>query len=283
MKKRKINRANFLLIPLIIIFIIFFIIPFLILAYYSFLTKTGSQVIPTKPYTIAAYAKFFSNPYYLRVVGRTIWLSFITAAICALLGYPVAYFIAHTKGYLKSVLLVVVILPLVSGLVVQTLGLYGLMSSYGPINNFLMAIGLIKEPIKMLGTMGGVTAGLVQGFIPYMILPIITSIQSIPGNVLEAADNLGANGFQKFIHVTLPLSRGGILSGSILVFGCTLNSYATPLSLGQGKIPVIGTAIYQQAMQSFNWPFASAMAMLLIVLVLVVFVIGTAVTGRSQK
>ena len=281
--KKSTNRANIMLIPLTIIFVILFVVPFIVLLYYSFLTYKSGQVIPTTPYTLGAYAKFFSDSFYPRVVGRTIVISLVTALICSVLGYPVAYFISKSKGYLKTILLVIVILPLVAGVMVQTLGLYGILTSYGPVNNFLLTLGIIDEPIEFLGTETGVIIGLTQGFLPYMILPVMNSIQAIPDNVLEAADNLGANSVHRFLNVTFPLSKTGVISGFVLVFGCCLNSYTTPLLLGRGKVSVIGTVIYQQAMQLFNWPFAAAIAMILIALVLVVFTITTLLPKKIHK
>ena len=281
--KKSVNRANAMIVPLTAVFVVLFIIPFLVLLYYSFLTYKSGQVIPSTPYTIDAYRKFFADSFYPRVVGRTIRLSFLTAIICAVLGYPVAYYISKAKKYKKTILLVVVILPLVAGVMVQTLGLYGILTSYGPVNNALLALGIIDEPIEFLGKEAGVLIGLTQGFLPYMILPVLTVIQAIPENVLEAADNLGANGFQRFIRVTLPLSKSGIISGFVLVFGCCLNSYTTPLLLGRGKVSVIGTGIYQQAMALYNWPFASAIAMILIALVLVVFCVANIVPRQMKK
>lgn len=280
--KKSVNKANAMLIPLTIIFVVFFIIPFIVLLYYSFLTSSSGQVIPTTPYTIASYKKFFQDSFYPRVVMRTIGISLLTASICTVLGYPVAYFISKSRGYKKTILLVIIILPLVAGVMVQTLGLYGILTSYGPVNNALLYLGIINEPIEFLGTPTGVVIGLTQGFLPYMILPVMNSIQAIPDNVLEAADNLGANGVQRFFRVTLPLSKTGIISGFVLVFGCCLNSYTTPLLLGRGKVSVIGTTIYQQAMQLFNWPFASAIAMILISIVLLVYML-TNIIPKSMK
>lgn len=272
--KKSVNKANAMLVPLTVVFVFLFIIPFLILLYNSFLTYKAGQVVPTTPFTVGSYLKFFSDSFYPRVVGRTLLLSLITSLVCVFLGLPVAFYISKSRKYKKTILLVLVILPLVAGVMVQTLGLYGMLTSYGPINNALLALGIIKEPIEFLGKPSGVIIGLTQGFLPYMILPILNSVQAIPANVTEAANNLGANGIKTFWYVTLPLCKTGIISGIVLVFGCCLNSYTTPLLLGRGKVSVIGTTIYQQAMQLYNWPFASAIAMILIALVLIVFTVS---------
>lgn len=281
--KKSVNKANALLIPLILVFLVLFIIPFFVLVYYSFLTYRSGQVVPSTPYTLSAYGKFFADSFYPRVVLRTIGISFLTAALCSVFGYPVAYYISKSRGYKKTILLVIVILPLVAGVMTQTLGLYGMLTSYGPVNNALLYMGIIEEPIEFLGRPSGVVIGLTQGFLPYAILPIMTSIQAIPDNVMEAADNLGANGVQRFLRVTLPLSKTGIISGFVLVFGCCLNSYTTPLLLGRGKVSVIGTTIYQQSMQLYNWPFASAIAVILIALVLIVFALTTMIPKKVKQ
>lgn len=281
--KKSVNRANALLIPLTLVFVVLFIIPFVVLFYYSFLTRASGQVVPSLPFTLSSYLKFFEDSYYPRVVGRTLTLSLLTGGICVVLGYPVAYYITKAKGYVKTLLLVVVILPLVSGVITQTLGLYGMLTSYGPINNALLWAGVIDEPVEFLGTTTGVVIGLTQGFLPYMILTVMNSIQAIPDNVLEAADNLGANAVQRFFLVTLPLSKTGVIAGFVLVFGCCLNAYTTPLLLGRGKVSVIGTAIYQQAMELYNWPFASAIAMILIALVLFFFALSNTLMNQRKK
>lgn len=281
--KKSVNKANAMLIPLTLVFFVLFIIPFLVLVYYSFLTYRSGQVVPSTPYTLGAYVKFFADSFYSRVVLRTVGISLLTALCCSVLGYPVAYYVSKSRGYKKTLLLVIIILPLVAGVMTQTLGLYGMLTSYGPVNNVLLSLGIIEEPIEFLGRTSGVVIGLTQGFLPYSILPIMTSIQAIPDNVMEAADNLGANGVQRFLRVTLPLSKTGVLSGFVLVFGCCLNSYTTPLLLGRGKVSVIGTTIYQQAMQLYNWPFAAAIAVILIALVLVVFTLTTMIPKKIKQ
>lgn len=268
-----------MLLPLAGLFFIMFAVPFMYLLYTSFLTYTSGQVSPGMPFTIASYVKFFQDSYYAEVVLRTFWFSLVTASICVILAYPLAFVMAKATGYLKTTLLVLVTLPLISGVIVQTSGWYGLLTDYGTINNVMMALGIIDEPVSILGTSTAIIIGLVQSFLPYMVLPIMNVLQVIPNNVLEAAENLGANRVQRFFRVVFPMSLGGVAAGFVLVFGACLSSYTTPSILGRGKVQVIGTIVYQQAMQLFNWPFAATMSMILLVL-LIVFVL---LTSRKPK
>jgi len=263
---------NMLLLPLAALFFVMFIIPFFYLLYTSFLTYTSGQVSPGMPFTLGSYLKFFRDSYYAVVIGRTLWLSLLSAVICTIMAYPLAFFMARAQGYLKTILLVLVTLPLISGVVVQTMGWYGLLAAYGTVNNILKALHIIHDPIQFLGTSSAIVIGLVQSFLPYMVLPIMNILQVIPKNVLEAAENLGANGAQRFFRITFPLSLGGVGAGFVLVFGACLSSYTTPSILGSGKVQVIGTVVYQQAMQLFNWPFSAAISMILLVLLLILAV-----------
>ena len=281
MLKTKLYKSDSLLIPLAILFFIFFIIPFFMLFYNSFLTYTG-RVEPSLPLTFENYVKFFNDSYYPGVIKTTFYISIATTFLVTLLAYPLAYFMSKIDGYLKTILLVLSTLPLISGVMVQNMGLYGMMTNYGTVNNFLKALNIIQEPLQLLGNETAVIIGLTQGFLPYMILPVMNSIQAIPQNVQQAAESLGANAFHRFIRVTFPLSFRGIAAGAVLVFGASLSSYTTPSILGRGKVQVIGTVVYQQAMQLFNWPFASTIAMILLLIILLFMPCSRFITRKSK-
>ena len=251
------------------------------LFYNSFLTYTG-RVEPSLPLTFENYVKFFNDSYYPGVIKTTFYISIATTFWVTLLAYPLAYFMSKIDGYLKTILLVLSTLPLISGVMVQNMGLYGMMTNYGTVNNFLKALNIIQEPLQLLGNETAVIIGLTQGFLPYMILPVMNSIQAIPQNVQQAAESLGANAFHRFIRVTFPLSFRGIAAGAVLVFGASLSSYTTPSILGRGKGQGIGTVGYQQAMQLFNWPFASTIAMILLLIILLFMPCSRFITRRSK-
>ncbi|OQB24057.1 MAG: Putrescine transport system permease protein PotH [Firmicutes bacterium ADurb.Bin182] len=282
MFRAKYNKMDAMLIPLALLFFIFFVIPFIMLLYNSFLTYTG-KVEPGLPITVQNYIKFFKDSYYPAVIGRTFYISIVTTLMVTVLAYPLAYFMAGIKGYLKTIMLVLVTLPLISGVMVQNMGMYGMMTNYGTINLFLMALHIIEEPVQLLGNNIAVIIGLTQGFLPFMILPVMNALQAIPENVLQASESLGANKVRQFLHITLPMSFGGCIAGAVLVFGASLSSYTTPTILGRGKCQVIGTVVYQQAMQLFNWPFASSIAMLLLLLILLIVPITKILSRRRRE
>jgi len=273
-----------MLLPLTLLFVIFFIIPFAMLFYNSFLTYAGSgKVQPSLPFTFENYIKFFKDSYYPGVIGRTFYIAAVTTVLVTVMAYPLAYLMAKTDGYVKTILLVLSTLPLISGVMVQNMGLYGMMTNYGTVNTFLKAIHIITEPLQLLGNETAVIIGLTQGFLPFMILPIMNSLQAIPQNVHQAAESLGANAFHRFMRVTFPLSLKGVAAGAVLVFGASLSSYTTPSILGRGKIQVIGTVVYQQAMQLFNWPFASTIAVLLLVIMMIVMACPKLFSKKERK
>lgn len=259
-------KHNFWLLvgPILLLYLLLFIVPFGILCVYSFLRYIPGSLNLVHTFTLENYLRFFQDAYYGQVLVRTVLISIIVTLISLIMAYPLAYFMAHSSSYTKTVLLVLVTLPLISGVIVQTLGWYCILARYGPVNNCLKALGLISNPINILGNEIGVTFGLIQGFLPFMVLPLMNSIQAIPASLHEAAESLGASKVMSFFRVTLPLSMNGILAGSLLVFCACLSSFTTPSVLGQGKVHVIGTIIYQQAIQLFNWPFASVLAIILL-------------------
>lgn len=279
---KKYKTRDMMIMPLVLLFFVFFAIPFVMLFYNSFLTYTGN-VIPEFPLTVQNYIKFFKDSYYPEVIGRTLYISIITTLLVTVLAYPLAYFMSKIKGYFKTILLVLVTLPLISGVLVQNMGLYGMLTNYGTVNNFLMALNIIDEPVQLLGNNFAVIIGLTQGFLPFMILPVMNSLQDIPENIHQAAESLGANKVNQFFRVTLPMSFGGCKAGAVLVFGACLSSYTTPSLLGRGKVQVIGTVVYQQAMQLFNWPFASSIAMLLLLLILIFMSLPKFITRQQDQ
>ncbi len=281
-KRKKYQTGDLMILPLSLLFFVFFAIPFVMLLYNSFLTYTG-RVMPELPLTLENYIKFFKDSYYPEVIGRTFYISFVTTLIVAVLAYPLAYFMAKLRGYFKTIMLVLVTLPLISGVMVQNMGLYGMLTNYGTVNRFLMALRIIDEPIQLLGNNLAVIIGLTQGFLPFMVLPVMNSLQAIPENIFQASESLGANKVRQFFRITLPLSLNGCIAGAVLVFGACLSSYTTPSILGRGKVPVIGTVVYQQAMQLFNWPFASSLAMILLLIILLFMPFSKLLTSRREK
>lgn len=271
-----------LILPASLIIGLVFLAPFALLAVQSFWTYVSSFVSePT--FTLANYQKLFVDSYYFQVYGRTAKLSLISTAITLVLAYPLARFISRLPTGKKGFMLSLVALPMIGGAMIQTMGWMTMMMRYGMLNGILMGIGLIQKPITFLGSELGVVIGLIQSFIPLMVLPLVASLGAIDESLEDAAKSLGANSMRTFFSVVLPLSLPGAISGTILVFMVNLTMFVTPSLLGQNKITVFGTLAYQQAIAVGNWPFASAFAIFFIFMLGVLALMGSWLTNAIQK
>jgi ABC-type spermidine/putrescine transport system permease subunit I len=250
-----------LLAPAIILIGVIFLLPFLQLLLYSFWSFVPGSLLPDTSLSLGNYRRLMEEPYYFEVYLRTIKISVIATLVTLILAYPLARFIARQKTGAKGLLLVLVMLPLIGGSMIQTLGWVTLLMRYGAINGTLLSLGMIEAPISFLGRELGIIIGLVQSFLPLLVLPLVASLGAIDASLEDAAKSLGANSFRTFFEIVLPLSMPGAIAGSTLVFIANLTSFVTPAMLGQGKIQVFGTLAYQQAIQVMDLPFSSAFSL----------------------
>ena len=259
-------RAWALLGPGMLWLVAFFLVPILIMLAYSVMPR-GIYGGVDRGVTLEHYRRFF-DPLYLEILRRTFVWSVGCTVICLVLGYPVAYVIA-LAGRWKNVLLFLVVLPFWTSFLVRTFAMIFLMRDTGLINNWLVKLGAIEEPITMLYTPFAVMAGLVYGFLPFMILPIYASLEKLDLSLLEAAEVLGARPVERFRRVTLPLSMPGVVAGCLLVFIPALGSFLTADLLGGAKQLMIGNLVQNQFSAARNWPFGSAASFIVMALVLV--------------
>lgn len=217
--------------------------------------------------TLEHYKRFL-DPLYLTILGRTLAWSVGATFLCLLVGYPTAWAIANA-GRWKNVLVFLVIVPLWSSFLVRTFAMIFLMRDSGLINTLLLKFGLITEPLTLLYTPSAVMAGLVYGFLPFMILPIYTSLEKLDPTLLEAAEVLGARPAARFWKVVWPLSLPGVAAGSLLTFIPALGSYLTSDLLGGAKQMMIGNLVQNQFTTARNWPFGSAASFVVMVGVLI--------------
>ena len=254
-----------LLAPATLLLVIIFLVPFFQLLITSFWTYVPGTVLPKTAFTFENYTRVITDTYNLSVYKETVLISLLATVVTFVLAYPLARLIAKQKAAVKSLLFVLVILPMIGGAMIQTLGWMTLLMRYGAINGTLRSLGIIHQPIAFLGNELGIIIGLVQSFLPLMIIPLVASLGAIDESIENAARSLGANAIRVFFEVTFPLSLPGAIAGSILVLMANLTSFVTPSMLGQGKIQVFGTYAYQEAIQVMNWPFSSAFAIFFIV------------------
>lgn len=258
-------RAWTLLAPGTLWLLAFFVIPVLIMAGYSAMDR-GTYGGVERGFTLESYSRFF-DPLYLRILARTVWLAALTTFLCLLIGYPLAYAIAGA-GRWKHALLFLVVLPFWTSFLVRTYAIMFLLRDTGLVNSALIALGVIDTPMTLLYTPGAVLAGLVYGYLPFMVLPVFASLEKLDPTLLEAAEGLGARPVARFVRVILPLSLPGIVAGSLLVFIPSLGAFLTPDLLGGAKQVMVGNLIQQQFGAARDWPFGSAASFILMALVL---------------
>lgn len=270
--KQQLKSNLLLLSPAFLLYVVIFFIPFIILLVSSFQVNEIEKSLWEKTFTLENYAKFLQEPYFIKSILSTFWMALIVVAISIVVGYIVAYIIFQSQNFMKTALITLVLTPSFSGVLLQSLGLYIIFARYGPINAILINLGILEAPVNFLGTYMAVVISLVHGFLPFMVLAILNSLRSIPPNVLEASKSLGANSWTTLMKVTLPLTRGGIMAGSILVFGGVVGSFTTLVIIGSSKIQLVGLVIYQQALRIFDWSFASVISVVLILILVLLTV-----------
>ncbi|MCC3412815.1 MULTISPECIES: ABC transporter permease [unclassified Microcoleus] len=277
---RKLYNLLLLLFPASAWLSVFFVLPVLIVLLYSFLER-GTYGGITWVFTLSNYQRLFSWVF-LGVIGRSLFLAFLTTAACLLVGYPLAFFIATRPPRWRNALLLLIIIPFWTNFLVRTYAWIILLRSEGVVNIALQNLQIITEPLNLLFTPFAVAIGLIYGYLPFMVLPLYSSIERFNFSLVEAAQDLGANDIRTFWRVFLPLTTRGIVAGSILVFVPAVGAFITPDILGGSKTIMVGNLIQNQFMKSRDWPFGSALSMLLTVIILVPVLIYFRVSDETE-
>ena len=278
-KNRQQTNLSLLLFPATAWLLVFFILPVLIVLLYSFLER-GTYGGVTWIFTLSNYQRLFSG-LFLGVIGRSLWLAFLTTVACLLVGYPLAFFIATRSPRWRNALLLLVIIPFWTNFLVRTYAWIILLRSEGVVNTALQSLQIISEPLNLLFTPLAVAIGLIYGYLPFMVLPLYSSIERFNFSLVEAAQDLGANDIRTFWRVFLPLTTRGIVAGSILVFVPAVGAFITPDILGGSKTVMVGNLIQNQFMKARDWPFGSALSMLLTLIILIPVLIYSRVSDET--
>ncbi|HEX5434129.1 MAG TPA: ABC transporter permease [Candidatus Angelobacter sp.] len=241
-----------------------FAAPFVIIIAYSFLTR-GVYGGVEHPWTAESYQRL-ADPLYLEVFLRSFVMAVAATVLCLLFAFPAALFIARAPRH-KNLYLQLVILPLWTSFLVRTYAWMFLLRDTGLINTALLKIGLIHAPLPLLYNDGAVLLGLVYGYLPFMVLPIYATLERLDPSLPEAAADLGARPLTTVFTVLVPLSRPGIIAGAVLVFIPCLGAYLTPDLLGGGRTVMVGNLVENQFTNARDWPFGSAVSILLMALV----------------
>ena len=251
--------------PHIVWSVLFIIAPLIFVAYYAFTDSNGA-------FTFANVGNFFT-PTYLKIFARSLKLAFIATAICLLIGYPIAYFISRCKPNTQRLLMLLLMLPMWMNFLIRTYAIMVLIQDKGIINSFLGNFGI--SPIRMLGTEGAVILGMVYDYLPYMILPIYSVMAKLDYRLVEAAADLGCNGFGVLRKVIFPLSISGVISGVTMVLVPSISTFYISQKLGDVDTLMIGDVIEQQYNAS-NYNMTASLSLVLMLILLV----GLAIVNR---
>lgn len=251
------------LFPALALLLVFFLYPMV-----TFL----AQGLFDPDFTLEHFNKAFGRPVYLKILWKTLKISAWTTLLCFVIGYPVAFTMAHATGKTKMLIITFVLIPFWTSVLVRMFAWMALMGRDGVINRALLQTGLIDQPMEMLFTQFAVLVGMVHYMLPYMILPIYAVMTGIPKNLMDAAANLGAPPAKTFWRIYFPLSLPGIGAGGLLVFIISMGFYVTPALLGGSKDVMLAQIIEQQISDTLNWGFAAALSAILLGVTIVLFI-----------
>ena len=260
------NKKNRLAIPYVLWAIIFTVVPLVIILIYSF-TKRDAFGNIVYEFTLENYRNFFT-PIYLNVLWRSVKLSVYSTILCLLIGYPMAFIISRAKGMKQNLMVMLFIVPLWTNFLLRTYAWMGLLRDQGVINEILLKLGIITDPIQMLYTNGAVILGMVYNFLPFMVLPIYSVLVKMDKSLIEAARDLGANELKVFKNVIFPLSFPGVATGVIMVFMPAVSTFIISDLLGGGQTILLGNLIQNQFIGARNWQFGSAVSVLMMLMLI---------------
>lgn len=258
MKKRK----NYLAYPYILWSALFIVVPLLLIIFFSCTKTVGGEYV----FSLDNFTRLM-KPIYLKVFGRSVWLAFLSTLLCLVIGYPVAYIISKKPERKKGMLILLFILPMWMNFLLRTYAWMAILGKNGILNILLTAIGL--DPVSILYTNGAVLLGMVYNFLPFMVLPIYTSLLKIDKDLINAAYDLGAGKFKAFTKVIFPLSVPGVVSGITMVFMPAVSTFVISRLLGGGQYTLLGNLIEQQFTTVGDWNFGSAISIVMMLLILI--------------
>ena len=253
----------------------FFVMPLLFVLSESFLGPDGKL-------TMARYLGVLSDAQFQNVYARTLKMALIVTVIAVFTAYPTAYLMMKIKSSHKAVLMSLVILPLMTSPVARTYAWIVILGRYGIVNQTLALFGLTKEPIRMLYTEGAIIVGLLQLFLPIMVLNLVSALENVAPEVEEAALSLGSTKIGTFFRVIVPLSFDGLIMGVTLVFTGSITAYVTPAILGGARVLTLATLMRQQALVLMNWEAATVIAVVMILTTLILHTIMKRFRPRNQ-
>lgn len=270
-----------LISPTMIYLGIFMLIPLLLVVVLSLMTRGPYGNVIYK-FNLANYGRLIDT-LYLRILVYSLYTAAVTTVACIIIGYPLAYFIARIPAKQRSLLLFLILIPFWTNFIIRIYAWIMILRTEGILNGVLLSLGVIKLPLDILYTPLAVQIGMLYEFLPFMVLPLYTSLEKIEMVQLEAAADLGAPPAKAFLRITLPLSVPGMIAGSILVFIPAMGMFVVPDLMGGAKTILVGNLIRNQFLTARDWPFGSAASMLLLILTLLVTLVYTRKAGFGEE
>lgn len=254
--------------PAMILVLIVMVLPVGWLFYLSFIGSEGG-------FSLENYARMLESKSYTRIFITTFKVSFLTTAICIAIGYPLAYFLSQLPARAANICMLAVLLPFWTSVLVRTYAWLVLLQRKGLINTWGIEAGLWSEPLPLVHNLTGTLIGMVHIMLPFLVLPLYSSMKAIDPDFLKAASNLGARPVQSFQQVFFPLSLPGLFAGSLIVFVLCLGFFVTPAVLGGGKVIMVSNQITNNIELFFNWGAASALGVVLLVVTLLILFVAS--------
>ncbi len=282
-RRRRALFSVLLLAPVRALLIGFFILPVAQLINLSTYAQQPSLQNPSPPHSLAHYANIFGDPFYLQTAANSILLGFWTTLATLVISYPVAFYITRISGWERTLISVACLLPPFVNVIVGILGWYILLLPYGVIQQILSSLNLMTGSLQLLRTFPALVAVLTYEHIPFAVLILVSSLQAIPAEKLNAARLLGAGVPRIFLTIVLPLTMPGLVASAILVFSLSASSYLTPILIGGQRIRVLPLAIFSYGTELLNWPLAAALAFILLVLVVAITLSFSLLMNRLSK
>jgi putative spermidine/putrescine transport system permease protein len=275
--------AALLLLPVFALLALFFAAPLIELFDLSLLSQQPSAQRPNPPHSFVNYLKILSDPFYLQVAVNSLVVGFSTTIATLAISYPLAYYITKITGWERTLISVACLLPIFVNVIVGILGWYILLLPHGVIQQILSSLGLVTGPIQLLRTMPALVAVLTYEHIPFAVLILVSSLQAIPQDKINAARLLGAGVPRIALTIILPLTMPGLVASSILVFSLSASSYLTPILIGAQRIKVLPLQIFSYGTELLNWPVAATLAFILLVLVVAITYLFAIAMGRISR
>lgn len=275
------NRFLIMFMPALILVCFFFFVPILSLGRISFFKYVGMGMFEPA-LTLENYIKFLTDPFYLQVIWYTIKIAFSVTMICLIVGYPVAYYISCMTGKWKITLLLLIIIPLWTNLIVRIYGWFVILGKQGLLNSVLLSTNLIDNPLSMVFTTTSVVIGLLDNVFPWILLIMISVLEGIEWDIIEAARDLGASRIKTFYEITFKLSLPGIAVAGLFAFVWSVGEYAVPSLLGSSRNRTISIEIADQMLNLLNWPFGASMAFVLFAISVSVLFLNNWLSTRSS-